>query len=78
VADSLASLFVMITVYTTFLPITTGQVLRLDNADILLSSLGTSTTLQASLLLCEHCVNLCVKSVSLFFYVCDCVRCVCW
>jgi len=33
--DSLANLFTLIIVFTTFLPITTGLVLRLENADIL-------------------------------------------
>jgi len=35
----------LIIVYTKFLPMTASQVLRLENADMLLSSLGTSTIL---------------------------------
>jgi len=59
------------------IPITTGQVLRVQNADILLSSLGSNTILHARLLLCEHCMSLC-NCVLSFVSVCfNCVRCVC-
>ena len=52
--------------YTMLLPIKTGQVLCVENADIILSSLGTSMILQASLLLCEHCMSLWIVFCRLF------------
>jgi len=59
-----------ITVYTTFLPITTSQVSHSENADILLSSLDTSMILHASLLLCEHCTSFCYSHVLTVLFVC--------
>jgi len=56
----------LITVYNTFLPITTGQVSHLKNEDILLSFLDTSMILHANLLLCEHCTSFFVT----VFFVC--------
>jgi len=47
----------VITVYTTFLPITTGQIVHLENADILLSSMYKYNLIRKSLLR-AHCMSL--------------------
>ena len=68
--------FMLITVYTAFLPPITGQVSRLENADVPFELLDTSTILHASLPLCEHCMSLCNCVLSFVSLLFNCVRCV--